>query len=175
MPSKQKVNVVENYQKILCNAKAIYVVDFKGLNVSEMNELRIKVKKENGQIKVGKNRLFKIALSRSQITGIDEFLKNVSALLIAYNDPITPMKVFYEFIKEKGKGEIKGGYIEGKKVGRNEVEIIAKLPPKNVLIQNLMSKVQGPLYGFVFVLNGLIRNLLYALNEIKNKKEGSNP
>ncbi|MEN3046333.1 MAG: 50S ribosomal protein L10 [Candidatus Hydrothermales bacterium] len=175
MPSKQKIEAVEKYTKLLNNAKAIYVVDFKRFNVPEMNELRAKIKKENGLLKVGKNRLFKIALSRYNIKELDEFLKNVSALLIAYNDPVNPLKVFYEFIKEKGKGDIKGGYIEGKKLEKSEVEIIAKLPPKGVLLQDLISKIQSPLYGLIFTLNGLIRNLLYVLNEIKVKKEGSNP
>ncbi|MEO0254837.1 MAG: 50S ribosomal protein L10 [candidate division WOR-3 bacterium] len=175
MPSAQKIKAVENYTKILENVKAMYVVDFTGFNVAELNELRKKIREEKGLLKVGKNTLFKIALNNLKIEGLEKFLTGVSALLLAYDDPVSPLKVFYEYSKEKEKGKIKGGYIEGRIISEEDVNILAKLPPKNVLIQNLISRIGGPLYGFLFVLNGLLRNLLYVLVEIKNKKEGSNP
>jgi large subunit ribosomal protein L10 len=175
MPSLQKVKLVENYKELLKDVKAIYVVDFTGFNVPEMTVLRKKIRESKGLLKVGKNRLFKIALKDQKIEGLDDFLVGVSALLIAYDDPIEPLKAFYEFSKETGKGVIKGGYIEGRVISKEDVNVLAKLPPRIVLIQNLLSRLQGPVYGLLFTLNGLLRNLVYVLSEIKNKKEGSNP
>ncbi len=175
MPSAQKIKTLESYTKILEDAKALYVVDFAGFNVAELDELRKKIKEEKGLLKVGKNTLLKIALNNLKIEGLEKFLSGVSALLLAYEDPVSPLKVFYEYSKEKEKGKIKGGYLEGKIISEKDVNILAKLPPRNVLIQNLLSRIENPLYGFLFVLSGLLRNLLYVLVEIKNKKEGSNP
>lgn len=175
MLSAQKIKTVESYNKILENVKALYVIDFTGFNVSELNELRKKIKEEKGLLKVGRNTLFKIALNNLKIQGLEKFLLGVSALLLAYDNPISPLKVFYEYSKEKEKGKIKGGYIEGKIISEEDLKVLAKLPPRNVLMQNLLSRIGSPLYGFLFVLNGLLRNLLYVLVEIKNKKEGSNP
>ncbi len=175
MPSLQKIKMVENYKELLDNFKAIYVIDFTGFTVPEMTELRRRVKERKGLLKVGRNRLFKIALKEKNVNGLDDFLVGVSALLIAYEDPVEPLKVFYDYSKEKGKGVIKGGYVEGEVFGKDKVDFLAKLPSRDVLVQNLLSRIKGPVYGLVFVLSGLMRNLVFILNEIKNKKEGSNP
>ncbi len=175
MPSLHKIKLVENYKELIKGAKAIYVVDFKGLNVPEITILREKIKESKGLLKVGKNRLFKIILKENKIEGFDDFLSGISALLFAYEDPVEPLKVFYEFSNEKEKGAVKGGYIEGRIIGKEEISALAKLPSRSVLIQNLVSGLQSPMYGFLFVLNGLLRSFLYVLNEIKNKKEGSTP
>jgi len=175
MPSLQKVKLVESYKELLKEAGAIYVVDFTGFNVPETVVVRRKIKESKGLLKVGKNRLFKIALKEQKIEGLDEFLTSASALLIAYEDPLEPLKAFYEFSKEKGKGGIKGGYIEGRVISKEDINVLAKLPSRAILIQNLLSRLKGPFYGLVFTLNGLLRSLLYVLDEIKKKKEGSNP
>jgi large subunit ribosomal protein L10 len=170
MPSAHKIELVKTYKELLKDAKAFYVVDFSGINVPEMTELRRSIREKNGILKVGKNRLFKVALKELNIDGLEEVFEYPCALLIAYDDPIEPLKVFYEFMKEKGKGELKGGYVEGRALSKEETIELSKLPPKEILVGKLLSSLNSSVFGLVFVLNTLLRNLVYVLSEIKNKK-----
>ena len=89
------------------------------------------------------------------------------------NDPVAPAKLISEFIKDNRIMEIKGGLVEGKVIDADAVKALANLPPREVLIARLLGSMQSPITGFVNVLQGNIRNLVYALDAVRQQKESA--
>ena len=89
------------------------------------------------------------------------------------NDPVAPAKLISEFIKDNRIMEIKGGLVEGKVIDADAVKALANLPSREVLIARLLGSMQSPITGFVNVLQGNIRNLVYALDAVRQQKESA--
>ena len=100
MPSLLKTKKVSEIEEILKGAKALYLMDFSRLNVPEITELRRKIKKRKGLLKVVNNRIFKIALKKAGLSFPEEFLTGQNAVILAYDDPVEPLKEVYEYIRE---------------------------------------------------------------------------
>lgn len=172
MPSAIKVKKVSEIKDLLKNVKALYLVDFSKLNVPEITELRRKVKSKKGILKVVNNRLAKIALREAGIQVTDDFFKGQNALLLAYDDPVEPLKETYEFIKEIKKGEIKEGIIIGKGIyKREEVINIAKLPPLKELRAKFIQTINMPIFGTIMNLKGILFKFIIILKNIEEKKK----
>lgn len=172
MPSAIKIKKVSEIKNILKDIKALYFIDFSKLNVPEITELRKRVKNKKGILKVVNNRLAKIALKETGIEVKDDFFKGQNALLLAYDDPVEPLKEVYEFIKEIKKGEIKEGIIIGKGIfKREEVINIAKLPPLKELRRKFIQTINMPVFGIVTNLKGILFKFLIILKSIEEKKK----
>jgi large subunit ribosomal protein L10 len=88
-------------------------------------------------------------------------------------DPVAPAKLISEFIKDNRILEIKGGLVEGKVIDAEAVKSLSSLPPREVLLARLLGSMQSPITGLVTVLQGNIRNLVYALDAIREQKESA--
>ena len=86
---------------------------------------------------------------------------------------MAPAKLIAEFIKENRIMEIKGGLVEGKVINADAVKALANLPPREVLIAKMLGSMQSPITGLVNVLQGSIRNLVYALDAVRQQKESA--
>lgn len=171
---EEKVKKVEEYKKLMENARAVYLLDFTGLTVAEFNELRKRLKSKGYKVKVVKNTLLKRAIDGSVYNGLSEFLKGPNALLISYDkDVIGVLKLFYEFRKEVEKGVLKGGWVEGEIVKREEIRALATLPSYDELIGKAVVLMNAPINNLYMVLYGLLKKLAIVINEIKKKKEES--
>ena len=166
-----KREIVKEIQQKIEKAQSIVLVDYRGLNVEEVTELRKKYIESNVEYKVYKNTMMRFAFKEAGFEGINEFLKGPNAVAFSYEDAIAPAKVTSEFAKDHKKLEIKAGLVDGKVVDVEEVKALADLPPREVLIAQVLGGLNAPITGFVNVLQGNIRNLAYALNAIKEKQE----
>ena len=175
---EKKAKVLEHLQEVLPKSSLILLTDYKGLTVAQMKLLRDKLREkfqDGAKYMVVKNTLLRISLEN---IGYDpkelgNALEGPTAILYATEaDPIEALKTLYDTVKENKweSFKFKGGYLEGKVFTSEEVEKLAKLPSKQELYAMLVSTVQGPIRGFAYVLSGLLRNLVYALNQIKEKK-----
>jgi large subunit ribosomal protein L10 len=171
MPSLLKVKKVSEIKEILKGIKALYLMDFSGLNVPEITELRRKIKKKKGILKVVNNRIFKIALKESGISFPEEFLRGQNAVILAYEDPVEPLKEAYEYIREIKKGELKEGMIIGIGIyGKGEIINIAKLPPLKELRTKTVILLNSPILNMVMRLKGILLKLLIVLKNIEKNK-----
>ena len=171
---EEKVKKVEEYRKLMENARAVYLLDFTGLTVAEFNELRKRLKSKGYKVKVVKNTLLKRAIDGSVYNGLSEFLRGPNALLISYDkDVIGILKLFYEFRKEVEKGVLKGGWVEGEIVKREEIRTLATLPSYDELMGKVVVLINAPINNLYMVLCGLLKKLAVVINEIKKKKEES--
>ncbi len=173
MPNQKNLEEVKNLEQQLDQVQALFLANYSGLSVKDQQELRAKVKEAGGYLKVTKNTLLKIALKNKgfDVETLSEALTNQNITLFATDDPVAPLKVMVEFAKEHEKPEVKAGFLGKETLPLEKITQLASLPSKDELIAKLMRTIQGPMSGLVNVLSAPTRNLVYALNTIKEKKE----
>ena len=165
-----KEQVVNEIKEKFQRAEAVVLVDYRGLNVAEVTELRKRFREAGADYKVYKNTLMTRALTELGIEVLNPYLTGPNAIALGYDDPVVPAKIISEFAKDHDKLEIKAGMISGKVIGAEGIKSLASLPSKEVLVAQVLGGLNAPITGFVNVLQGNIRNLVYALNAIAEKK-----
>lgn len=168
---KQKQQMVEEIREKISKSDAIVLVDYRGLNVEEVTELRKKYREANVDYKVYKNTLMRRAFEDAGLENFNQHLTGPNAVAFSYEDPVAPAKITSEFAKEHKSLEIKAGVVNGQIVDADGVKSLADLPPREILIAQVLGGLNGPISGFANVLQGTIRNLVYALNAVKEQQE----
>jgi large subunit ribosomal protein L10 len=167
---KKKKQVDEIVQRVSAASVAI-VSDYRGLSVPEMTLFRSKINENGGRASVYKNTLLRFAFNALEIEYPEALLKGPSFLITTDGDAATVSKVIIKFIKESGKGVIKGGVLEKKHVEESVIKELSSLPTREELISQTVTLIKGPLTGFVFGLRFPISGLLNVLNAVQNKKQ----
>ncbi len=169
LQSKQAL-VDEIVEKIKA-AQSIVLVNYRGLDVAEATELRAKYREAGVDYKVYKNTMMRRAFDECGFEDMAEFLKGPSAIAFSNEDIAAAAKITTEFTKTHQQVEIKAGLVDGKVISASEVDDLAKLPAKEVLIAQVLGGLNAPIQGLVNVLNGNIRGLAVVLKAIAEKKE----
>ena len=169
----EKVAMIAEIKTTMQNAKGLVLADFRGIKVAQDTKLRRKMREAGVEYSVIKNNMASIAAKEAGIEGLDNYLKGPLAMVSSKNDPVAPAKLISEFIKDNRIMEIKGGLVEGKVIDAEGVKSLANLPSREVLLARLLGSMQSPITGFVTVLQGNIRNLVYALDAVRQQKESA--
>ncbi|MGF2509309.1 50S ribosomal protein L10, partial [Ralstonia pseudosolanacearum] len=140
--------------------KSTIIVDYRGLNVSEVTELRKQLREANVEFKVYKNTMTRRAVEQAELDGLNDVLTGPNAIAFSTEDVIAPAKVLNEFAKNHEALEIKAGVIEGKVSSVEEVKALAELPSRDGLLSMLLSVLQAP-----------VRNLALAAKAVADQKE----
>lgn len=162
---------IEEIKEKIDKAQAIVLVDYRGLNVEQLTELRRKYRSAGVEYKVYKNTMMRFAFKDAGFEEFNEFLKGPSAVAFGYDDPVQAAKITSEFAKEHKNLEIKAGIVDGKIIDIAGVNALAELPSREVLIAQTLGGFNAPIQGFANVLQGTIRGLAVVLNAIKEKQE----
>lgn len=172
--SEKKALVAELAEK-LKNTKGAVLTNYRGLNVAQDTNLRRKLREAGVEYRVVKNTMTRIAANEVGIQGMDAYLEGPTAIAISMTDPVAPAKVISDFIKENKLQalEVKAGLVEGKVIDAAGVKALASLPSREVLIAQVLAGMQSPIVGFVNVLQGNIRNLVYTLEAVRKQKESA--
>ncbi len=166
----QKQESVASLAAKLRRSPALYVTDFSGLNVARLTDLRRRLRAAGVEYVVVKNTLAQRAFSAAQVTGLDDHLAGPTGLVFAGTDPVAAAKVLADFAKEFEKPSVRAGLVDGKAVSPAQVKRLAALPSKTELLAQLGGAFQAPLAGFVGALNGLLMNMVGALEALKAKR-----
>jgi len=167
----EKASIVEELSEKFGRAKIAILADYRGLTVSEFEELRIALRKCESEVKVAKNTLLKRAISGTDFEPIAESCKGTTALTLSYDDPVAPTKVLVEFAKEHDKLEIKSAVLEGSLLSNEDLAALSKLPGKDVLRAQLLAVMNAVPTNFVQVLNAIPQKAVYLLQAVKDQKE----
>ena len=157
---KIKEQQVSEYVEKIGKAKSFVLVDYRGLNVAEDTAMRSEMRKAGVEYKVIKNRLVLRALNNAGFAGFDKVLEGPTAMAISYEDAVAPAKIVVDNVKKTNKLTVKGGVVEGKVLSVNELNAVASIPAKPVLVAQLLGMLQTP-----------IRSLAVAMSEIAKKQE----
>lgn len=165
-----KAQIVEEIKEKISSSQSMVLVDYRGLNVAQLTELRKRYRDAGVDYKVYKNTMMRFAFKELGLEEFNEFLKGPSAVAFGINDPVSAAKISTEFAKTNDKLEIKAGIVDGKVINAEGVKNLAELPPREVLIAQVLGGFNAPIQGFANVLQGTIRGLAIALNAIAEKK-----
>lgn len=170
----RKAGIVGEIARHLGRSQAFFLTDFRGLDVATMTRLRRRVRDNQAEYMVAKNTLIKRALSQAgKDGGLDGLLEGPTALCFAYGDPVAVARTLAELARETRLLGIKGGWLEGRVLSGPDVEALAQLPPREVLLGRVLGGLQAPMVGLVTVLSGTVRNLVVVLEQIRKHKEAA--
>ncbi|GAB6060913.1 50S ribosomal protein L10 [Desulfonatronum parangueonense] len=171
MNRTQKGEVIEKLRGKAANANIAIVTDFKGLKVEEVTPLRVKLRESGVDYHVVKNTLARIALDGSQHEILKDSLKDCCAIAFTTGDPVAAAKIIVEFDKGSKNFNTRFASLEGKFLTKTQIEDLAKLPSKEVLLAMTLGTMNAVPTNFVGLFANILRNFLYALNAIKEQKE----
>lgn len=171
MNREEKASIVSELSDKFAKAKIAIVTDYRGLTVSELEELRVELRKCDSEVRVAKNTLLRRAVEGTEFEQMTEHFTGTSALTVSYDDPVGPAKILVEFAKGHEKLQIRGAVLEGKVLTVADLSALAKLPSKDILLSQLLSVMQGVPTSFVRVLNAVPQKLVYALQAVSDQKE----
>jgi len=166
---EEKAQVVAEIKEKLQNSSGVVLADYRGLTVAQVTKLRKDLREAGVEYRVLKNTLVRRAAHEVGVEGLDPYLEGPTAVAFSA-DPVAPAKVLMEFAKANKTFTIKAGVVEGKVVTSDGVKALAELPSREVLLAKVLGGMQAPLYGLVNVLQGPIRKLGYALEEVRKLK-----
>jgi large subunit ribosomal protein L10 len=173
MANPRNQESVEALRGLLADAKTFFLVDYQGLTAGELGALRAKLRAAGGRMLVAKNTLVSVVLKEQGIEGFADTLKGPTALVLVGEDPVEPAKVLTEFAKGHAKAlpQAKGGMLQGARIDAAALDKIAKLPPREQLLSELVGVLQAPMQQLVFVLEAAPRQLVTVLNNYADKRK----
>ncbi len=153
---ENKQQIVQEIKNLLKDSEMAVVLDYKGLTIKEMSDLRSRLQNNNGICKVTKNSLMRRAIDgESNWSDLESLLTGTNAFVLIKEDVGGAVKAIQSFQKETSKSETKGALFEGKLLSQAEIKEIADLPTREVLMANIAS-----------ALNGVATKLAIGINEI---------
>ncbi|WP_028559467.1 50S ribosomal protein L10 [Paenibacillus pinihumi] len=157
---QEKQLAVEEIAAKLRESKSTVVADYRGLNVSQVTELRKQLREAGVEFQVLKNSLVRRATAATELTQLDEVLTGPTAIAFAKDDVVAPAKILSNFAKKNEALQVKGGVVEGQVVGVDQIKALADLPSRDGLLSMLLSVLQAP-----------VRNFALAVKAVAEKQE----
>lgn len=170
-PKPEKIEQVATIQELLSRSSGVILTDYRGFTVAEKADLTRRLRGAGAEYHVVKNTLFRLAYGDY---GQDPtaLLQGPTAVAFALEDPVAPSKVLLDFIREKKKGTVKGGVVDGQIYDLEGVTKLSTLPTKDVLIGQVVGSIQSPLTGLVWSLQGVLGNFVRTVQAIHDQKSG---
>lgn len=171
MPTPKKVEIVKNLAQKLSKAHGVYLTDYRGLSVPQMQELRNRLVGADCEYMVTKNTLLKIALRETGYP--DTPIEGPTAVALAFKDELLPLKTLAEFAQTAKKPEFKGGFLGKKFLPALRLGELACLPGVEFLKSRLVQGLAYPLRSTTYALNWNLQKLVLTLALLsKTKSEG---
>lgn len=170
---QQKEEIVKNLAEKLGKARSWVLADYRGLTMKQLSDLRNKLREQQAEFTITKNTLLKLALPTYDFRLPTSALEGPTATLFAYDDEISPLKILVKTLKEASLGKVKAGFFEGQFQNEKAILQLALLSSKDELYGKTVGILAAPLKGMISVLQGNLRNLVYALSQIKENRSAS--
>ena len=169
----QKQVILTDLTERVGKSKSLVFTNYKGMTMSQMQVLRTSLEDLSAQFSITKNTLLRIALKENGMKVDDDAVfEGPIATLFSYGDEIAPIKALTKALKDAGIGKTKAGFLATEFLTDKQVNQLAELPSKDELRAKVVGALGSPLYGIVGVLQANLRNLVYALDQIRKQKGG---
>ncbi|MDP8224598.1 MAG: 50S ribosomal protein L10 [Candidatus Lernaella stagnicola] len=173
MDRQGKEKLVVQLREMLAQASLMVMVDYRGLTVGQMNKLRQGLRNSEGacELVVVKNTLMRRAIDDTDFVACLEFLTGPNAILLGYDDPVSPAKALVDAAKEMPALEIKGGVFSGKVIDEQQVRELAQMPSREESLAMLAGVLAAPMRNLASGLANIPRGLVNALSQLIDQKE----
>ncbi|MCY7297591.1 MAG: 50S ribosomal protein L10 [Ilumatobacteraceae bacterium] len=172
-PRAEKVAVVDELAAKLQSADAVIITEYRGLKVGQLAGLRRQLRDAGGEYKVFKNTLARLGAAKAGVEGLDEMLLGPSGITFVTGDVAAVAKALRDAAKANPLLVIKGGSMGGKVLSTKDVEALAELPSREVLLAMFAGALQAPLVKTAGLLQALPRNFAYGLKALIDQKEAA--
>jgi large subunit ribosomal protein L10 len=168
-PEKQAM--ADEFRSRVKDAAFMILADYRGLSVSKTDELRRRLRGVNARMQVIQNRVFRAVAKEASLPGLEPALKGPSALVYGPGDVVQAAKVLKDFVRENERPKIKAGALAGALITAQDVEQLAGLPAREVLLAQMLGTIAAPMTRLAGVLNQKVASIVYALKAVQEKKE----
>jgi large subunit ribosomal protein L10 len=176
MPKQVKVDAVAALKDKVGKASALYFIDFTKLAANDFNTLRRKLGESKVAVRVVKNRLALRALTESGVPAdIEKLLTGPTSLVFAGDDPVAPARTIREQMRKMAALKVKGAYLDRVLYQADRFDFIAALPTKTELRGQVVGVLEGPIWGLVMTLDGLLSELVWVLDQVKDRPAAPAP
>ncbi|HET6421577.1 MAG TPA: 50S ribosomal protein L10 [Geobacteraceae bacterium] len=168
--SKQQI-IAEVHDKLKA-AKAMFLADFRGMDVEKANALRSELRKATVEYKVIKNTLLELASKDTDKAALSPHYKGPTAVALSYDDPVSAAKILSRFAKDnQNVFRLKAGILSGKPITVSDIQALADLPSREVLVAKMLGTMNAPITNFVGTLAAVPGSLVRVLNAVREKKQ----
>lgn len=167
----KKSEVLNELNEKFAKAKAIYFAQNKGLPVKKITDLRKKLYKDGVEMMVAKKTLIRLSAKNNNLPEIpDSMMEGAVSASFTYSDVVAPARLLYQFSKTNENLQLLGAIVDGKLMSKAEVNQLATLPSREVLLAKLVGSMKSPISGLHGVLSGVMRKFVYSLKAVHDKK-----
>lgn len=166
---ERKSELVDQYVEWINQSQALFVTEYLGLSMKQIDDLRAKVRGSDGQFHIIKNTLGKVAFEKAGLPEPEKFLEGSSAILFAFRDVPEAAKAMSEFARSSEFIKLKGGYMDGRAIRPEDVKALADLPPLPVMRAQLLGVLLAPANKLARTLAEPARQLAAVLQAYADK------
>jgi large subunit ribosomal protein L10 len=170
MPTEAKRQAVTDLAEMLRDSSALAVADYRGLTVSEMHTVRRSLRANGVSLKVAKNRLLKIAADEAGLAELKPMLDGPTAIAATSGDEVSLARALQDAFRPFKVVTVRGGLLGGQPINAADLQRLASLPSREVLLGRLAGGMAAPLTGMASVLAANLRNLVGVLNAVADQK-----
>ena len=170
MLRNEKDAVIAEVEQLLTDTENLFVSDYRGLTVAELAELRTKLRESGARFKIVKNTLGGIAADKAGREPVKELMSGPTAVTFCGDDLVGAAKALADFAKTHPQLEVRGGLLDASLIDAAGVKAIAILPPRDVLVAQLVGTMAAPMTGLVTVLQGTISGFVRALDQVAQQR-----
>jgi|SRR5665647_3759 len=170
MLRNEKEAVIAEVTQLLTDTENVFVSDYRGLTVAQLKELRDKLRESGASFRVVKNTLSGIAADRADRGAIKEMLSGPTAVTFCGEDLGAAAKALSEFARTHPQLEVRGGLLDASVIDAAGVKVLASLPPRDVLIAQIVGTMAAPMTGLVTVLQGTVGGFVRALDQVAQQR-----
>jgi large subunit ribosomal protein L10 len=156
----EKTQNISGLQKKLDGSKAVVLTNFRGMKVGQLTNLRQRLREEKVAYQVVKNTLVKRAAKGTDLEKLSDYFEGPTGIAISYGEPIALAKALAEFQKTLPSFEVKAGLIEGRVASPPEIKALATMPPREVIMAQLLGGIQGPATQLAGAIQSAIQQVL---------------
>lgn len=171
MPRPEKVQAVADIKERIESAQAVFLTEFRGLTVTQLQKLRSSLRETGADYKVVKMSLARRATDELEIDGIDEHLIGPTALAFANSDPVATAKALRDVGDANDKFVVKAGILSGEVLLPEQVRKLASIEPREVLLAKIAGAAKAPLYKGAGLFASFTRNTASMMSQLLEKKE----
>lgn len=171
MNKTEKVESVAKIKELIDQSKSVFLIDYHGVNVEDISEIRRDFRKDGITYKVFKNTLFKKALEENgSHEKFNDLLVGMTGIAFADENYVNTAKIIKKYFDAHKKFSLKGCYIESEFIEGDKLNMIASMPTKDEIMSGIVRSVASPATGIVGAINAAMRDLVSVIDEVSKKK-----